>query len=243
MNKLTIDDIKAKKTSDTIFVLGSGYSVNKVKEEEWDIIKKHNSIAFNWFCKHPFEPTYFLIREQANLPSRVARGETVKDLIKLTNKYKDTVGIISDVRKHTRTSYRYAHDSRMQLPCLVVKDDNSKRFKKIKNMRCDPTKTGLIHGTCTIYNVMHLALFLDYKKIVFVGIDLYDSRYFWLKKNKTRHTVKKKKKKFKDRHAIASRTIKFIRKFGKETVLELYVTNPKSLLKRAIPYKSIGDFA
>ena len=243
MNKLTIDDIKSKKTSDTIFILGSGYSINKVKEEEWDIIRKHNSIAFNWFCKHPFEPTYFLIREQANLPFRRARGESIKDLIKSVNKYKNAALIICDVSSHSKNSYRYRKDKRIKLPYLIVKDDNSKRFKKVKNMRCDPTKKGLIHGTCTIYNVLHLALFLDYKKIVFVGVDLYDSRYFWLKGNKTRHTVKKKNKRCKDRHAIASRTIRFVRKLGKDTGLELYVTNPKSLLKRAIPYKSMGDFA
>ncbi len=243
MIRITMADVKSKKTSDTIFVFGSGYSINRVKDTEWDIIRKHDSIAFNWFCKHSFEPTYFLIREQANLRSRRCNGETVDELIKLVNRYKNTVGIICDVSSHTKKAYRYDTEDRIKMPCVVVKDDKSLRYRKLKNMKRDPSKKGLIHGSCTMYNVLHLVTFLGYERIVFVGVDLYDSRYFWLGKNETRRSVAKKNRKYRERHVIASKVIKLVRNHQKLIHSKAYVSNRKSLLKRAAVYKPIGYFA
>ena len=243
MIRITMDEVKSKKTSDTIFILGSGYSINRVTDEQWDIIRSHNSIAFNWFCKHSFEPTYFLIREQANLRSRRCKGETIEDLINLINRYDNTVGIICDVSAHTKKAYRHYEDERIKIPCVVVKDDKSSRYKRFNNMKRDPSKKGLIHGNCTMYNVLHLVTFLGYKKIIFVGVDLYDSRYFWLAKNITRRAVAKKHKKCREKHVIASKVMQLVRRYQRHTGVKVDVANPRSLLKRVIPYKSIGYFA
>ena len=243
MDKLSIDDIKGRKTSDTIFILGSGYSINKVSQQDWNVIKSHNSIAFNWFCKHRFEPTFFLIREQANLLFRVSHGETTDELVNCINKYKRTFGIICDVSSHTRKAYRYHKDKRIIIPSLIVKDDKSKKIRNLLNMNKNPERKGLIHGTCTLYNVLHLVRYLGYEKIVFVGIDLYDSRYFWLHKNESRHAVTKKRQNYKSKHSISRRVVKLVNQFKKTFRLEMYVTNPKSLLTKIIPHKPIEDFA
>lgn len=244
MTRLTKEEFISYKTSDTIFVLGSGYSINSIDSKQWDVIKKHNSIGFNWFCKHKFEPTFYLIREQANNRNRSSPDETPNILISRLNEYSNTAGIIVDVSKHSPHSYNYSKDENLKLPCVVLRDNKSNKSIKsiVRNIHRDPfSKTGIIHGSCTPISVTHLMHFLGYQRIVFVGIDLYDSRYFWLNKNETRHTVKKKEMNFRDEHSVAKSLINFIsayRKFSNE----MYTTNPKSRLSQVIPVKQIMDF-
>jgi len=243
MIRLSEEEFKQKKTSDTIFVLGSGWSINKVTDEQWNIISKHNSVAFNWFCKHSFEPSFFLIREQANIPSRKGPGESIKKLIKSVNRYKNTYGIICDVSHHTKKAYRYRKDKRIQLKCILVSDDNKKRHgRKLKTyMRRNPFQSGLVHGTCTMYNIMHLVKYLEYKTVVFVGVDLTDSRYFWLGRKETRHSVAKKGKSWKNKHSVMRDVLELVKKFKKFNI-PMYVANPKSKLTKYIRYRSIDEF-
>ena len=242
MEFINEEEFKSKKTSDTIFVLGSGYSINKVREQDWEMVASYNSLAFNWFCRHIFEPTFFLIREQANLPFRKAKGETIKKLIKRVNRYKNTTCIICDVSHHTKKAYKYKNEKRLKGPCFLLKDDKRKKHgeRLHKYMACSPVQNGLIHGTCTMYNVMHLVKYLEYKNIVFVGVDLYDSRYFWLGKNETRHSVAKKGKGYKDKHAVTTDVVQLVKRFRKFKI-PMYVVNKKSKLKRVIPYKSFAE--
>jgi hypothetical protein len=244
LNKISEEAFLSKKTSDIIYVLGSGYSINKVKKHEWDVISQHDSIAFNWFCKHWFEPTFYLIREQANISSRKHSDETTDIFISSINKYKKTCCIICDVTKHTQQAYKYHADGRIKRDCIVMRDDNRRRHgvKVNKYMERNPLQYGLVHGTCTLYNVMHVLKYLNYKKIAFVGVDLYNSRYFWLRKSDTRHTVRKKHKTWRSVHAVSSEVIDLVRKF-KKFPIELYITNKRSSLNRVIPYLSICKVA
>jgi len=243
MNKITEKSFKSHKSSDTLFILGSGWSVNGVDEEEWDTVRKHDSIGFNWFCRHEFEPTYYLIREQANLPSRRKGGDSLKRFIRLINRHRNMYCCIADVRHHTPKAHNFAADDRIEHKCWVVNDNNSKKHRRklLEYMDESPSKTGLLHGNCTLFNVMHLAKFLGYKKILFIGIDLNNSRYFWLKKNQSRYTLDAKGKTHASIHPVASEVMYLVKKFKKFDI-EMYTTNKRSLLTRHIPYKSIRHF-
>ena len=126
----------------------------------------------------------------------------------------------------------------------VIKDDKFKRHaRKLKKyMARNPIEHGLIHGACSMYKVMHLIKFLEYSRIVFVGVDLHNSRYFWLKKNETRHAVAQKGKTYKDKHAVSGDVLELVRKF-KKFAIPMYVVNKKSLLTRHIPYVSLNDIS
>ena len=242
MRLLSKEQFIEGKTSDTIFVLGCGWSIRRVSKEDWGIIDRYDSISFNWFALHDFEPTFFLIREQANLPHRKGKGETIKTLISRVNRYKKTRCIMCDVRRHTPKAYAYHKDKRLTASGIVVKDDKDKRhFRKLhRYFRRDPFKYGLIHGRCTMYNVLHMVTFLQYKRVVFVGVDLYNSRYFWLDKRETRHSVAKKGRSFKHKHFIAADMMRLIKRY-KKVMPEMYVVGRKSLLARRIPAMSIKD--
>jgi hypothetical protein len=46
-------------------------------------------------------------------------------------------------------------------------------------------ESGIVHGKSTLCSAISLAVALQYDEIVLVGVDLYDSRYFWLEPDKT----------------------------------------------------------
>lgn len=238
INKNTF--LNKKKTS-AIFILGSGRSINNLSDSEWGIISKYDSIAFNWFCKHKFEPTFFLLREQANLPSRISKTENKDILLKLVNRYKNTTGIVCDTSNHTKHAYQ--HGDNLKIPYVILKDIRSRKGRKMKYLTRDIFEFGIVHYNCTLYNVMHFIKFMEYSTVVFVGIDLYDSRYFWLPKNKPRHTIIKKNKKCSDVHPVAGPVIQLISRFHKAfPLVQMYTSNQRSLLCKVIDFRPIHEF-
>ncbi|MFT6323659.1 MAG: hypothetical protein ACJAWO_001214, partial [Halieaceae bacterium] len=54
------------KTSDTLYVLGSGLSVMDFKAKDWEEVSRHDSFGFNGWVFHDFIPTYYGIEPMAN---------------------------------------------------------------------------------------------------------------------------------------------------------------------------------
>src|SRR5205823_1453288 len=52
-------DLSTYKKSDTIFLLGSGPSINHISPDRWACIAQHDSIGFNFWVLHPFVPTLY----------------------------------------------------------------------------------------------------------------------------------------------------------------------------------------
>ena len=61
-----INNFSKYKTSDRIYVLGSGRSVLDITPEEWEEINKHDSIGFNHWYVHEHKPTYYDLSYLAN---------------------------------------------------------------------------------------------------------------------------------------------------------------------------------
>jgi hypothetical protein len=54
-------DLRAVRQSDTVFILGSGASINEISEARWGAIRAHDSIGFNFGMRHPHIPTMYFI--------------------------------------------------------------------------------------------------------------------------------------------------------------------------------------
>lgn len=52
-------NLQSLRTSDTLFVLGSAWSINDISDARWKIIGKHDSIGLNFWPAHPFVPSIF----------------------------------------------------------------------------------------------------------------------------------------------------------------------------------------
>ncbi|MGC1298446.1 MAG: hypothetical protein WA869_25750, partial [Alloacidobacterium sp.] len=47
------------RASDTLFILGSAWSINDISDERWQIIGRHDSVGINFWPVHPFVPRFF----------------------------------------------------------------------------------------------------------------------------------------------------------------------------------------
>src|SRR5205085_6794487 len=52
-------DLSQLKTSDTLFILGSGPSINAISPDRWEAIARSDSIGFNFWLYHPFVPKIY----------------------------------------------------------------------------------------------------------------------------------------------------------------------------------------
>lgn len=226
------------KKSDTMVIYGSGFSINQLKNKDFEILSRFDSSGFNWFCFSKIPTTYYFVREQANIPSRVHQPEeTIENFIGQMNRhpYLSSCLLLHKISHHSPAAYDYAENAnQFKGNYFIVNDIKMKNNRSgIKNWR--KIEKGLIHGGCTLNNIMHFTIALKYKIIIFVGIDLYDSKYFWLKEKETRYAIKNKKKTYRDRHLISGKILKLIREVKMcFPEIQMYTYNPKSLLNKEI---------
>lgn len=190
--RLTKSDLMPHKTSDTIFILGSGESINKITDKQWKIIDRHDSIGLNRWPVHEFVPTYYSFE----LPKR-GYNEMRQAFLNLLEyrkeDYCDTPMIIKDI---TRMQGMIRNSNIESYTCgelLLSRDSN---FPKI------PTNTrahrrllqwlasrghffnqdfGLLYRRCgSVSYLIHLAVLLGYETIVLCGVDMINSKYFFM---------------------------------------------------------------
>ena len=65
---MIIQDLKKYKTSNRIYILGSGRSVLDISKKEWKEIEKHDTIGFNHWYVHEHQPTFYDLSYLANKP-------------------------------------------------------------------------------------------------------------------------------------------------------------------------------
>jgi hypothetical protein len=114
-----------------------------------------------------------------------------------------------------------------------------KTFSRAKNSPpSNDLKKGLVHSAGTLTDTINFSYIMGYKKIVLVGVDLYDKRYFWLSKDETRDDDLKGNFNYKEQHNTSVHLCDLLKrwneKFDNEGV-QLFVYNPKSLLSDFLP--------
>lgn len=238
--RLNEDDLKKRRRSDTVFIFGSGYSIHDISESEWRQIEKHDTMSFNWFVRQNFiRIDFHLIREiyyddfdPAGWKSALIEYGRLIEQNKL---YKDTFFVVQG-------EYLAINGNRMIALGLLPKGTAVFRFfNKSRSVYEPPTKSlskGLVHGSGTLISMVNLAYCLGWKKIVLVGVDLYDRRYFWLSKDETRINDQVRQASHEQKHNTADRLIPFLGQWGKLLEAEgvhLSVFNPKSLLAEVLP--------
>jgi hypothetical protein len=224
------------KKSDTVFIFGSGYSLNSIGESEWREIERHDIIGFNFHFRQRFLCIdYHLLRELKVEPQELS-DETVRELNEALDSplYKDTVLLLQ--------RGWYAADCKELISKKLLK--NTHRilfFKNIRNSQfmSHDIAAGLTHGPGTITDCVNFAYCMGWKKIVLIGVDLYDSRYFWSRKNTDSGNDLPENEGDKGIHLTASNGImQYLSVWRKDLNLnnvEIFVYNPKSLLSDVLP--------
>ena len=250
MRLLNEQDFRSLKKSDTLVIYGSGYSISKLNTDDIQKLSQFDSISFNWFLKSNIPTTFYIVREQANLARRVnkASGETVEafyDMINSKN-YVNSCLIIHDIYHHSKKSrasekvYHYSKPEALakfnRHKYIIVKDLKRKHLDSgvRKWGKINICEQGVVHGRFTLNSALHIGVNMGYNRIIFVGVDLYDSRYFWLDKNVTRYTVKQKNQRYSSKHATADRVLELIKEIKSIHKLKMYVYSRSSLLTKVM---------
>ncbi len=233
------DAVRQTRRSDTVFVFGSGASLNELSAGEWAHIAEHDTLGFNWWVHQRFVRTdYHLIRgiPDSDTDQDVWRPQLQQyfDLLRGNPCFASTVYLVHSgftaINGNRALGYGY-------LPA------GSRVFLWRSSARVGPPSRsfadGLVHGQSTIQESINFAYLLGWKRIVLAGVDLYDRRYFWLPSDETRSVDERRGASASDVHVQATmglvETIGHWREWlsGAGTGLEVY--NPRSLLVDVLP--------
>jgi len=147
--------------------------------------------------------------------------------------YRDTTLFVS-VSGYEFDESKYFMDlSKFNQSEYIVALEKKKDMKSRSSLwiKMNPFKDKIYHGMASLTNVLHAVVFMGYKEIIFVGVDLKDSRYFWLKEDQTRRSVKIKGKKFNSSHSTRNYALDMI-KFVQTNYCECSVSSIYSELSR-----------
>ncbi|WP_282611380.1 hypothetical protein [Pelagibius sp. Alg239-R121] len=192
-----IDECLVRK-SDRVFILGSGPSINKLLQSDFDQISKDDSWGLNLWFVHDFVPGFYFTQ----LGKKTVRGAAVMDLLddmflKVASKYKDTKFIIKggDFQHgyeifETDGFKKFAksgHTSISVLPVLLipkgVQNDPLTLFDDLRRAALLSHGSGVCPPVPQIRNsiglLIMLAVQMGYKEIVLCGVDGKSNDHFY----------------------------------------------------------------
>jgi hypothetical protein len=254
-----------KKKTDTIFILGSGSTINEIGQEEWLHIKKNTSVGFNYFMFHDFIPDSYLIEPERKSDFLMCRN--LIKLIKIKKEYLSKTKVIM----HRMGCYKilkfYLKSFKINYKLFTPFDFGFKNVDKLDKI-LNSFFLSLINiffvpaqGCASVERIVLSAYLSGYKKIVLCGVDLNNNEYFFYEKTKYKNIlyknariIKKENNKHhaKNIHATndinkakqgikISEILKVYNNYFKRNNVELYILNKKSVLSEFLPTYKIKN--
>lgn len=185
LNFNKIHHLKKHKSSDTLFILGSGGSITTYTSSQFDQIGIHDSIGFNFWILHRFVPTFFT----AEFKPKSSRSEALWENLDLrSNDYKKThiifkysnafIEQISSMPQTIELKYLTSQLSMpgMSSPALrrwFTVLDSLGYFSQNNKSQC------MLYRQASLSWLLTFAIRLGYRNIVLCGVDLNNTDYFY----------------------------------------------------------------
>jgi hypothetical protein len=185
---ITAERLQRVKRSDTLFVLGSGSSINNIPASRWAAIRQHDSIGLNYWLYHDLVPTilYFEVmpdHEDSLIGSFTGMANA------LAPRYRDTLKIASEFHNGVRLpaglspEFRETLFAHVSVPMFVDTDTQlSTSLRLLKGLGVfrpgRPPRTLFKHAG-SVTAAISLAVNMGYRRIVLCGIDLTSPQYFF----------------------------------------------------------------
>jgi hypothetical protein len=186
---LTEDGLRATRRSDRVFIFGSGYSINAITAAEWEEIGAHDTFSFNYFPHQRFvRADYHMIGElvTGNDLRRSEWEPALREYARLVAEnplYERTVVLL-------QAGWSAFQSNRMVALELLRPGTRIFRYRRTARGVYRPPSSsfaeGLVHGAATLVGCVNFAVLMGWREIVLAGVDLADSRYFWLPYDATR---------------------------------------------------------
>ena len=240
-NTISFDKSMKQKTSDTVFIFGSGGSINDIKSHEWEEISKHNTISLNWFMLQDF------IKADFHVARRVLSYENDEGFhdkktalmqiseyfkkIEINPLYKDTIIILQWEAESTGAQIAVNNN-------LINKNRKILPYKTNYNSISFDFNAGLSHQPSTLIDALNFACCGGWKNIVLVGVDLNNLNYFYLPSGVTT-SFQTERSPNEQLHSTANNgVVSVIDNFNKLMTIKkmnLFVYSDKSMLAEKIP--------
>lgn len=172
-----------QKTSDTVFIFGSGASISDIETHEWQEISKHNTISLNWFMLQNFVKADFHVarrllsyKDDAGVNNKsiaLAQIEEYFECIELNPFYKDTTIVLQWEAESVGAQLAVSND-------LINKNRKILPYKTNHKSISLDFNEGLSHKPSTLIDALNFACCGGWKNIVLVGVDLNNTGYFYL---------------------------------------------------------------
>ncbi len=183
---INIDEAKKYKKSDTIFIIGSGPSVNDLTDKEWKHISANDSFGINFTYLLGY-PTTFYILEDGKIPW--FRKFVEERLSSRRKMLKDTVWCYSDRKMFRFIHPRITPEIFPEDPvCIYYKFPMPlTRYEDKPFSAYEFEKSVFYRGSLSL--VLYLVDRLEYKNIVLLGIDMNTKEHFFDKMEEMRKYV------------------------------------------------------
>lgn len=182
------EDFKKYKTSETLFILGSGPSINKLTKRSFQAIDESDSVGFNFWLIHEFVPTFYCFQH-----TKINDAVLYKILEYRHEDYCSVPLIVRGSLLRTDTNYCRSMHSRYldQFSVYFLNEYpiHSKYSGNISVLLEYLSNLGLLHhgrlanftpklrGTLGL--LLCFAYQMGYKNIVLCGIDMEDNSHFY----------------------------------------------------------------
>lgn len=249
-NILSADQLRGTRTSDKVFVFGSGRSILDITEEEWRHFEEHDTLGFTGFIYQKWvRLDYHLIRGWVEMVEGTYRWRKyTSEYIDVLNRnpfFKDTILIM-------QADYSATFANRLLGYKYIKPGTRVYRYKTVRyqGLPTQSLEQGLRHAMGTLCDAVNFAYCMGYKEIVLAGVDLYDCCYFWLPPGKTEtydpesntmvpSSINVRGIKYSDKHRTAQSGIINLMKewndFFISQGIRMSVYNPRSLMRQVLP--------
>jgi hypothetical protein len=189
--RLSSVDLSRHKKSDTLFILGSGPSINQISSDRWEAIARHDSVGVNMWLYHRFVPTFYVV-ESASYSG--PREKVCRELVRLSHlrgqDYANTIKIITDLYESDRQyvfdlapEFRENLFAAYNVP-LVARDheefERGLAYLQQKGLFQLQSRMGwLLKYGLSLSLLLTFGLRMGYKRVVLCGIDMVSQEYFY----------------------------------------------------------------
>ena len=177
--------LKKYKTSDTLFILGSGSSISAYTQAQFNHIANHDSVGFNFWLLHEFVPTFYTAefipkssRSEAlwyNLDRRKEDYKNTHIIYKYSQAFKDQISLMPRglKRKYLTSQLNIPGMSGRSIQRWFTVLDALGFFSPNSRSQC------MLYRQASLSWFLSLALRLEYQNVVLCGVDLNSTDYFF----------------------------------------------------------------
>ena len=179
LNGLPLSSVSdSDRSGNSIFILGSGASINGISADQWQKLKQTDTLGVNYFYFHEFRPQMHFVELGRSNEARDAIHELL-----LNDSERSNEKVYLQIRHLLRIGQKLdagAGRAVLYSPMIFkTRDTNLLQDLLKKHYLSSDEAEPLIHHASTLDCAIHFAVKKGYRNIYLLGVDLRKNEYFW----------------------------------------------------------------